>query len=340
MSVRPTPSRPALDLSGRSILVISPRYFGYEQRIVAHLAGRGAAAEWLDERPGNSTAAKALTRLSPRLMAPAAELHYARALARLEGRYFDDVLFINPESSSPRVVRRFRARFPGSRLLLYMWDSFDNKPRSDPAAFIRLFDRALTFDPEDAARYGITFRPLFYSDDSARTRASAAELAFSFVGTIHSDRYRILRALCREADRARLPYFVYPFLQSRLMYWLYRLAKPEFRGTTPSTFRFDALPYAEVMQVMQSSNAIIDVEHPRQRGLTMRTLEVLGSGKKLVTTNAHVRSYPFFSEDRILVVDRDALKIDPDFFRTPAPPVPAGYAEEYSLTRWVDAIFG
>ncbi len=339
MSASAMSSAPAVDLKGRSILVISPRFFGYEQRIVAHLVGRGAAAEWLDERPGNSTPSKALTRLSPALMAPAAALHYSRALGRLEGRAFDDILFVNPESSSARVLARFRSQFPMSRLLLYMWDSFGNKPRSDPAAFIRLFDRALTFDPEDAARYGIPFRPLFYSDDSARSSAAPTELAFSFIGTIHSDRYRILRAICQEADRAGLPYLVYPYFQSRLIYWLYRLAKPEFRGTTPTNFRFVPMPYQDVLRVMASSVAIIDVEHPRQRGLTMRTLEVLGSGKKLVTTNAHVRSYPFFCKERILVVDRNDVKVDPEFFRSPAPPLPAGYAEEYSLTRWVDAIF-
>jgi hypothetical protein len=329
-----------LDLNGRRILVISPRYFGYEKRIVDHLAGRGALVEWLDERPGNSTLFKALTRLRSGAMAPIAERYYASALAQLAGRRFDDVLFINPESSTPEIVRRFRSSFPGSRLLLYMWDSFDNKPRADTPGFIRLFDRALTFDPVDADEHGITFRPLFYSDDAGARAAATHDLAFSFVGTIHSDRYRVLRAICRQADEAGLPYLVYPYLQSRLLYGLYRLTKREFRGTRAGDFRYEPMPYPEVLRVLASSTAVVDVEHPRQRGLTMRTLEVLGSGKKLVTTNARVRAYPFFSEDRIWVLDRRDLKVDPHFFRKPAPPLPAAYAAEYSLTGWADAILG
>ena len=322
------------------MLVISPRFFGYEQRIVAHLQGRGAAAAWMDERPGNSALARGLTRLSPGAMSPVAERYYERVLRELPGRTFTDILFISPESCTPRVVRRFRERFPGSRLLLYMWDSFENKGRTDPPGFIRLFDRALSFDPVDADRFGIPFRPLFYSDETGSHPASPSEFAFSFVGTIHSDRYRVLQALCRRADEARLPYFVYPFLQSHLVYWLYRLTRREFHRTRPSDFRFEPLPYGEVLRVTGASTAIIDVEHPRQRGLTMRTLEVLGSGKKLVTTNPLVKDYPFFSEDRICVVDRRDPIVDPDFFRTPASPLPTAFRAGYGLTGWIDDIFG
>jgi len=329
----------ALDLIGRVILLVSPRFFDYEQRIVAHLRSRGAVAEWTNERPGHSALARGLTRLSPAAMSPIAERYYGRVLDDLRERRFTDILFISPESCTPRVVRQFRERFPGSRLLLYMWDSFENKGRNDPPGFIRLFDRALSFDPVDAERFGIPFRPLFYSDETGSRPTLPPEFAFSFVGTIHSDRYRVLQALCRRADEAGLPYFVYPFLQSHLVYWLHRSTRREYFRTRPADFRFEPLPYPEVLRVTGASTAIIDVEHPRQRGLTMRTLEVLGSGKKLVTTNALVKDYPFFSEDRIRVVDRRDPLVDPDFFRTPASPLPAVFRAEYGLAGWVDAIF-
>lgn len=338
-------AQPALsartELAGRRILLVTPRFFGYHERIVAHLTGRGASAEWIDERPGNSPIAKAALRISPQRMAPYAQRYYERALETLAGRDFDDVLFVSPEATTPRVVQRFRSRFPRARLLLYMWDSFENKGRHDPAAFIQLFDRVSTFDGEDAAEFRIPFRPLFYCDGAQRPApVGDPEYAFSFVGTIHSDRFRVLRSLCQQADGLGLRYFVYPYLGSRLLYWGYRVAKPEFRGTRPADFRFAPLPYPEVLRVLATSTAVVDVEHPDQRGLTMRTLEVLGAGQKLVTTNAHVRSYPFFSEDRVWVLDRHDVRVDPAFFRTRAPPMPASFAAEYSLTAWADAIFG
>jgi hypothetical protein len=115
-----------VDLAGRQILLVTPRFFGYHERILAHLAGRGATAEWIDERPGNSPIAKALVRISPRRMAPYAERYYARALEALADRRYDDVLFVSPEAATPQVIRSVRSRFPDARLLLYMWDSFEN----------------------------------------------------------------------------------------------------------------------------------------------------------------------------------------------------------------------
>jgi hypothetical protein len=327
-----------LDLGGRSLLLVSPRFFGYEMRIVAHIQGRGGAARWIDERPGTSALTRGLTRMSPAAMSPVAERYYHRVLRDLEGQRFTDILFVSPESCTARVIRRFRVQFPTARILLYMWDSFENKGRTSPPAFISLFDRAASFDPVDADRFGIQFRPLFYCNEAGGDRTSDSEFAFSFVGTIHSDRYRILRSLCRQAEEARLRYFFYPFLQSRLVYWLYRSTRREFLGTSQADFHFDPLPYPEVLRVLESSMAIIDIEHPRQRGLTMRTLEVLGSGKKLVTTNELVRDYPFFSSDRICIIDRNRPNLDRNFFQQPAPPVPSSFRSLYGLTGWMDAI--
>jgi hypothetical protein len=183
----------------------------------------------------------------------------------------------------------------------------------------------------------MTFRPLFFAGEPTPPR-SDVEYAFSFVGTIHSDRYRVLRALSAQADAAALRYFVYPFLPARFLYWAYRATKREFSGTGATDFRFDPLPYPEVLRVMAASRAIVDIEHPRQRGLTMRTLEVLGAGRKLLTTNVHVTRYPFYSADRVAIIDRAAPHLDPAFFEAPARPLPPAFAERYSLAGWVDDV--
>lgn len=333
--------RAGVDLAGRRILLVAARFFGYHERILAHLARRGAFGRWVDERPYNSAVGKALVRVSPRAMAPLAERYYEAILASLEDRRFDDILFVSPEASTAGVVQRFRAQFPDARLLLYMWDAFANKGRRDPRSFIRLFDRASTFDAEDARTYGIAFRPLFYCDDVEwPPPARDPAFALSFIGTIHSDRYRILRSLCRQLDGTGLRYFAFPYVSSRLLYWTYRAVKPEFRGTTPADFRFDPMPYPEVLRTLADSAAVLDIEHPNQRGLTMRTLEVLAAGQKLVTTNAEVRSYPFFSEERVWVLDRRDPRIDPAFLRTRPSPMPASYAADFSIAAWTDEVFG
>lgn len=327
-----------VDFQGRRILVISPRFFGYERRIVEHLRSRGALVDYMNERLGDSALIKGLLRVASRLMKRYSRRYFFRSLEERAGQSFDDVLIISPESCNSEIVRKFKEAFPQARFILYMWDSFANKFPNHVRQYIQLFDKCLTFDEADAAEYSIEFRPLFYSNEEPIKDASP-RYAFSFVGTIHSDRYRILRAMAAQADAAKLPYFIYPYLPTRLHYWLFRLLKAEFGGTHLSDFNFQALPYPQVLEILSSSTAIIDVEHPGQRGLTMRTLEVLGSGKKLITTNSSIRNYSFYSSNDMMVIDRDKPEIPPSFFQEPSAPPSKDFVESYGLTGWANAIF-
>ncbi len=53
---------------------------------------------------------------------------------------------------------------------------------------------------------------------------------------------------------------------------------------------------AEIVDVVRSSRAVLDIQHFKQTELTTRTLETLetlGAGKKSIATNPDVREYDF-----------------------------------------------
>ena len=56
------------------------------------------------------------------------------------------------------------------------------------------------------------------------------------------------------------------------------------------------------------------IEHINQNGLTIRSMEVLGAGLKLITTNKNIINEDFFSEKSIMVIDRQNIKMDSTFF--------------------------
>ena len=330
-----------VNLQGRRILIVSPSFFGYERRIMERLERRGAQAVFVDDRPSNSTLSKTLIRLSPRLVQSRLDAYHRATILRFQGNTFDDILFISPESCSIETIRRYRESFPDARVLLYMWDSFENKRQKDVPGFLKLFDMAFSFDGQDCEKYAMHFRPLFFCGPVTEGEPEPRKetYVFSFIGTIHSDRYKILKSLENQVKRLGQACFIYPYLPSVLHYWLFKLTRREFRGVRKADFRFHPLPYADVLQVMRHSAAIVDIEHPNQRGLTMRTLEVIGSGRKLITTNRNVVDYPFYSPERIQVIDRNAPKILPVFLESAVGPLPAGTLAPYSLEGWLDDLF-
>lgn len=83
---------------------------------------------------------------------------------------------------------------------------------------------------------------------------------------------------------------------------------------------------------------MIDIQHPKQVGLTMRTIEMLGLRKKLITTNQDIKNYDFYNEDNICIIDRKDILIKKNFFETNYNSNSDAYRKNYSLESFVDEI--
>jgi hypothetical protein len=277
---------------------------------------------------------KALAKLAPRLVRALAARRYRRELGRLDG--LDLVLVVNGQTLSNGVLRALRLRNCRARFLLYLWDSLRN--RSSIADAIGLYDKVLTFDPEDAERFGLVYRPLFFSDEFSQRRCEPIEFELSFIGTAHTDRW----SLIMDID-ARLPSnirrFWYLYLQAPWVFYFRKFLSPSFHRATIADFRFDALDRAEVGRIFHRSHCILDIEHPAQRGLTMRTIEALGAGKKLITTNPAVSKHDFYDPQNIVILERGRpLSVPHGFFAVAYVDVTEQVYNRYSLGGWINDV--
>jgi hypothetical protein len=73
----------------------------------------------------------------------------------------------------------------------------------------------------------------------------------------------------------------------------------------------------------------------------MRTFEALGAGKKLITTNEHIKDADFYNPNNIHVIHRrETLNIPSSFLNTEYTPLKNNIYEKYSLQNWIKQIFG
>ena len=329
--------RAELDFQGKKILFIGPRFFGYEQEIARRLRELGATVEYFDDRPSTSASMKAAIRLMPKLVAPAVRRYFEAILQRVADD-FDFVLIIKLECMPRDVLARFRDKMKRARFIYYSWDSVRNNPNFESAA--ALFDTRFTFDSEDARRDSrLKLRPLFFLNEYRDIETPAPDYDLAFVGTVHSDRYALIRQVKSQVEGFGARVFFYLFVPHSLIYTVKRLFVPAFWGASRSDFAFAPLKKAEVMNIIARSRAILDIQHPGQTGLTMRTIEMLGARKKLVTTNAQVRNYDFYRPENILVIDRAAPVVDGTFLSAPFVDLPSEIYERYSLDGWLKEVF-
>lgn len=70
----------------------------------------------------------------------------------------------------------------------------------------------------------------------------------------------------------------------------------------------------------------------------MRTIEMIGLKKKLITTNKDIVNYDFYNENNILVVDRNNFKLDTDFINKPYQELDERIYKKYSLESWIKTL--
>lgn len=324
-----------ISLEGKRILYFAPKFFGYELEIAGELSNRGAELDILPDRIFDSPFMTAVTKLRRDWVIPAANRIYREKINAFARTKYDMVFVVNGQTLSKELLHELRLQYPTAQFILYMWDAIKN--RRSAIDNLEFFDACFTFDREDASKFSMQFRPLFFSKGFERNALDTEEYDVSFVGTAHTDRYAVVRAVSEQLPVTLKSYW-YLFLQAPWVYYYYRLTNPAYKGAIKSDFQFQPVAKAELQKVFFSSRTILDIEHPNQTGLTMRTFETLGSAKKLITTNVKINEYDFFSSENICVIDRQRPTIPASFFTSAYAPLSTDLYRKYSLKGWLDEI--
>jgi hypothetical protein len=326
------------DLRGRSVLFLCPKFFNYEQEIKKKLEELGASVKWVDDRPSNNFLSKALIRVNKKFIKKRIFNYYKTIIEqiRLNKMQFNYVFFLNPEAIAVESLKQFKNEFPDATFILYMWDSFQN--RKSTAELLPFFDRKFTFDPHDAQNFGLKLRPLFYIDAYSATESEKLIYDLLFIGTAHTDRYKLLNKIVDQFS-GELTVKQYFFLSSKMLFWVKKILEKDFRNVNYKDISFTALSHNTNAGLIRQSRVILDINHPGQLGLTMRTFEALGARRKLITTNADVANYDFYNENNILIIDRLNPVIEKQFLLSPFVTVSGAIAKKYNLGGWINELF-
>lgn len=319
-----------MKLKGKSIVFIAPNFFGYDLAIERALSKQGAEIFRLKDRPFSNSIFKAITKIFTRLVRKILDYYY---LTRLEDipNNFDLVLVINGQTVSRKVLNKLKEKNHNAKFILYMWDSLKN--RSTVEDTLDLFDKKFSFERDNTPLF--SFRPLFFEPWVSSVNYKNTYL-MSFIGTAHSDRFSIIKKI-NDAFSSKVCFW-YMFLQAKWVFYWYKISRVDFAGAKIDDFNFSPMPSSDWHSVFMRSEIIVDIEHPMQKGLTSRTFEVLGVGKKLVTTNSDVVNYDFYKYGNIYVIDRLNPEIPEEFIERRFNPYPSNILNYYSVDGWLGEV--
>lgn len=325
----------------KSVLMFCPKFFGYEKRLSNAIREEGYIVDLYDERPNNGFFCKVFLRLNFKFYKPVVRKYIRGIIAENRDKNYDYVLVIKSEAAGEKEIQLLRQAYPNSKFILYLWDSVTNVP--DGERKLGLYDKVLTFDPIDAEKYGIKLRPLFFCNEYENKKQTDETedyvYDFAFIGTAHTDRARIVKQLADDCKKRGKEYFSYLFLPHKMVYFYNKLTNKNFKNVRLSNINFKSLNSNEITEIYKKSRSILDVEHIKQRGLTMRTIEILGMGKKIITTNSYIKSYDFYNPNNIYLIDRNSPTVNESFWNSKYEQVPEKIFNRYKIKSFVRDLF-
>lgn len=249
---------------------------------------------------------------------------------------YDFIFIINCEMATEEVLRIYKSHFKTAKFYLYLNDSISNI--YNISCKFKYFDKIFSFDRIDCLNnIMFIFRPLFYIDeyDVALSVNKPYKYDLCFIGTIHSDRFAILDSIKHQANTSGFTFYIFPYLQARFMYFFYKIANNSFANAHFRDFKYSKISVDEIIKVVNNSSTIVDIQHPKQTGLTIRTIEMLAMKKKIITTNMDIKNYDFFHTNNIYIINRDKPYIDISFLKKEYIDLDLNILHKYSLKQWI-----
>lgn len=332
-----------IGMEKKTVLFICPAFFGYETSIENALVENGYDVDFFDERTTNTSIAKAIFRVKKDLLKNSINNYYKRILEKIKPKKYDYFFLIKGEVVPENFIVKFKMNNPGAKLIYYTYDSFNNNNRNS-AVILKHFDACYSFDFEDVkSNPSLKLKHLFYTKEyitpaDTVTRKKAHQI--SFVGTLHSARYPIIKKLFSHFENT----YTFFYMPAKWFYMLEKLLNKDYKGVKLADVSFDKLSRQQVANIFRNSKSVLDIQRDGQTGLTMRTFEVLASGAILITTNSFIKQTEFYDPNHVIVLEdigsdnciekiKNKIQMAHDSFNHSHIP------ERYYINNWVQEFF-
>lgn len=317
----------------KNLLLFMTDFYGYNDDIISEIKSQGYDVTWFLDKIKVTQLDRIYGKFNKKYIENKFDKYFEKCLEDVKEKNFDEILIIfGAAFIKERHINLLREKFPKVPIVYYAWDSVDNFPNIE--VLLKLADYSYTFDPRDSEKYNTNFLPLFYvKKDSANSKNEYdVSTVMSFYVEKSGNLNMILNCLPEEISKN-----IYLRLRDKFYYYRLLLFKKKKIEKIKQYFKYDSLKREEVFEIFENSKAVLDCPLPKQRGLTMRTFEVLAMNHKLITTNENIKEYEFYSPDNIFVVNKETKEIPSDFFETEFN-MQYSISDKYSLKNFVKTL--
>jgi hypothetical protein len=219
------------------------------------------------------------------------------------------------------------AREAGSPLVLLFFDPLSNPSSKEAFRRRNEFDLVLSFDSQDATTMACQSFFQVFSDSLIPAERSISSDVF-FLGRDKGRRELLVNCARR-------------FEEEHLVHDISLFRSRGLRAVAGVRNRWLYEPYPRMLERAARANCLLEIMQGTQVGATARYVEAVAMGRKLLTNNSAIASYPFYNSNYMKIFTTPD-EIDVEWVRR-REPVDYGYSGQFSpvdLIRRIDSLLG
>ncbi len=262
------------------------------------------------------------------------EKYFCKLLDKYKEIKFDYFLVVAGQEFSKEFIQELKKRNPKIKCILYLWDKFEYTTLRNSA---EEFDYIFSFDSEDCRKYGFYFRPSFYLDEVKENKINYNERKYDifYLGALRDKkRYEIIKEVFDLAKNLNLSSFLKLYVNKKNKKYLPKNYLKEI-------VLKKKISYIENINLIKNSRCILEINISKQNGLTLRSIEAIGSGTKVITTNTLIKKYDFYDKKNIYCIEKieDISLIPKEFFIEEYKEITKEIKNKYTIKGFLDEIF-
>jgi hypothetical protein len=290
-----------------NILLIAPRFFDYGKAILEDLEKRYRKVVFRykevfwEELPGHNKLFSVLPSIKQKL----AEEYNRSLINTVLSEQIDRILIVRGDNLLPMFFEKVKCMKPSLEIIHYQWDSLVNHINHDGLMISNYADRNYSFDMADCDIYPqFSYLPLFYTwPDMDKTISSQTEVIqdidLLFLGHYYPFRSLITNKVNQEMKKKGMRFFCYIYIPLKGV--LYNILT--FKNMNFENIYIKKVSRMDYYKLLCRSKVILDLPVPKQNGATIRTIEALSLGCKMISTNSMLKREDFYSEKNIHIWD-------------------------------------
>lgn len=233
----------------------------------------------------------------------------------------DDKIIVFDSYTTPGYLYWLCREYPDKRIILWFWNMVKDPEwlkKIPPQVEVWSYARA------DCAAYGLKHNTQFffdcYAEDARQHRHRERPFTYkaAFAGR-DKGRTEVLYSLADMLEKAGVE------VNLQIM------PRPERK---PAALFEKLISYQEIIEQAKDADILLDYSNNADAGLSLRPMEAMFYGKKLITNSREILRADFYDPANIYVLGEDKRQIE-EFLAVPVNPADLAVRDRYLLSNWL-----